>query len=96
MQSWQRFPLLQKVRFMDIFHGRDPHCNPGRREFGFLKTLSQAMCDIYDGERDRQVKVHPLIRSFIGAQLFDNQEAPIDWFPECGRQQPDGAVLDQL
>lgn len=41
--------------FMDIFHGRDPHCNPGRREFGFLKTQSQAMCDIFDGEHARQV-----------------------------------------
>ncbi len=35
-------------RFLDIFHGRDPHCIPGHREFGFLKTLSEAMCDLHE------------------------------------------------
>ncbi|CAL8471084.1 g10626 [Coccomyxa elongata] len=97
-ESWPAAPLLRHIRFgtfMDIFHGRDPHCNPGRREFGFLKTLSQAMCDIFDREHAHQAKVHSLLSSFMGTQLFDNQESSIDWFPDCANKQPDGAVLDQ-
>lgn len=43
-----------------------------------------------------QAKVHSLLRSFMGTQLFDNQESSIDWFPDCANEQPDGAVLDQV